>query len=312
MAHEGVDKGVDRAGNAGSQLSKEQREVLALLTDEFLTVKQVVIARQTTRQAVHKIIKKLRQKGYLTGGLTKGLTKSRPLKAPRVVKAGMIRLHGQHFRLGLIRKSEKFERLRLQANLRWIDGNTVELNNDCIEVYASSDVDAGSDVGFFGEDVTRATALSMQYWTRFFYRLESELGVIIMKPRAGNISLVHQGHYAEVGSALAKDYEEKQVKLRVYAGDDGKLRFLIDNSFNLHELESVRGSSSKPDMERVKTVFNEIADGALLPSEIAGLMREQAVNVREISAALNVLLKLSVPADRILEPEVRLRPEYVG
>lgn len=316
MPSQPVDKGVDRSGKDASKLSKEQAAVLHMITEEFLTPEQIRIARQTSRQAVHKIIRKLREKGLLGKGLTKGLTKSTPLRAPTAIKAGMIRLHGQQWRAEFVYKSERYDVLRERGNLLFIDGNTVELNKDCIEVYGATDDESNSSLGFFGEDVTRATFISFDYWNRFFTRLESELGVVLVKPRANNRKLVHQGHYAEVGNALAKDYNEKNIKLHVYAGDDGKLRFLIDNSFNLEELEAVRSHSSRQDMERVKAVFNEIADGGMLPSQIAQLMREQAINVKEISAALNVLVKLSTPQDaQRPEPavdKVSVRPDYVG
>ena len=46
-------------------LSKEQKEIIRLLTKEFLTVRQISIRRQTTIQAVYKTIKKLTAIGIL-------------------------------------------------------------------------------------------------------------------------------------------------------------------------------------------------------------------------------------------------------
>lgn len=328
MTKQGVAERVARATKADADLSQEQEEILRMITEDFLTTAQVAIARQTTESAVRKTISKLRKKGLIAGGLRKGLRNSTPLRAATVIKAGMIRLHGQQWKASFIYRSPKYDRIRQKGNVQIVDGNTVELNENNIEVYGATDDAPNSSIGFFAESVERATALSWDYWNRFFVRLESELGVVLIKPRTNNRELVHQGHYAEVGNALAKDYNERKVKLHVYAGDDGKLRFLIDNSFNLHELEAVRSHSSREDMkrvrayeqeftsdERVSAAFNEIADGALLPSEVLRIIREQAVNVKEIGAALNVLIRISTPqsAEEKVEPETpKVRPDYVG
>lgn len=46
-------------------ISPSQKEVLILLTKEFLTIKQIALRRKTSIQAIYKIIGKLKQKGIL-------------------------------------------------------------------------------------------------------------------------------------------------------------------------------------------------------------------------------------------------------
>lgn len=298
------------------QLGPIQSEILSMLTADFLTVKQIATRRQTKIDAVYKIITKLRKKGYLGRGYNRGYKNPRPLKLIGKISKGMIRLHGQQWRINILmgtHNSEKYKRIKDEGNVLHIDGNTVELNNEDIEIYSPSDVAGNSEIGFFGADVQRATAISFEYWNKFFWRLEDELGIIIMKSRANNKKLVHTGHYAEVGNALAEDYNEKKVKLEVYGLDDGKLWFKIDNSFNLHEAESVHAQKSKPDMERVKEAFNEYRDNeGFLPSDILKLIKETNINVNEIGAGLNGLIKLNKPPELDKPKKDGLRPSYIG
>ncbi len=47
-----------------SELTKTEREVLNLLTEEFLTINQIAIRRKTSDKAVYKIGANIRRKGY--------------------------------------------------------------------------------------------------------------------------------------------------------------------------------------------------------------------------------------------------------
>jgi len=67
-------------------------------------------------------------------------------------------------------------------------------------------------------------------------------------------------HYSLVHNALAKQYIDKEKKLHCYAGRG--LYLLIDNSFNLEELETVHPDTAVEDNEKVQTFFNEGIDKA--------------------------------------------------
>ena len=90
---------------------------------------------------------------------------------------------------------------------------------------------------------------------------------MILKERKANIKLVNS-HYAEVNNEFAKEYNEKKVKLHIYTTDDSRLWFTIDHSFNLDEAEFLHPETAKPDITKVKAVFNDIRDKPIyLPSE---------------------------------------------
>jgi len=193
-------EGVQSKGDVYAELSEDQAHVLYMLTQEYLTPKKIAIRRKTTVWAVYNIIKKLKKKGAITRGYNRGVQKSVPtrLKSPNYTSTSdasngkpFIRLHGQEWHIKILDKGTIYEQLRAKGNTIQLDGNTVRLYTDSIEVYCAEDRD------FRHHDVQRVTALSFQYWNRFFVRLENQLKVIILKARSHNIILVKQ-HYSEV------------------------------------------------------------------------------------------------------------------
>ena len=250
-----------------SELSKDQQEVLDMLTKEYEIPRNIAIRRKTTVQAVYKIINKLKGKGYLTRGFNRGLKKTettKHFKPPKHLK-NYIRLHNQEWNIRIIYKSNFFKKLP-KNKVIFIDSNTIRIYEDSIEIYSNE------LLKFEAEDEWRATALSFNYWQRIFTRLENKLKITIIKEGYNNISLVNY-HYAEVNNELAKEYNEKKVKLNIYGTEDGKLWFKIDHSWNLDEAECVHPIKAKPDTTRVKEVFNDIRDNQVyLPSEATRLI----------------------------------------
>jgi hypothetical protein len=106
------------------------------------------------------------------------------------------------------------------------------------------------------------------------------LSIVILKPGFSNINLVNC-HIAQVGNELAKEVNKEQIK--VYTLDDGKLWLVIDNSFNLHELETLHPKTALPDMrDIVAPYFNDMRQNPhYLPSStkayIDGLKENQDI-----------------------------------
>jgi len=249
-------------------LSKHQREILNMLTIDYETPKRIALRRKTSVQAVYKTINKLIEKGYITRGFKRGLKKiqsTKPFKPIKSLKT-YIRLHGMEWNIKIIYKSRFYNKLP-KNKIIFIDDNTIRLYKNSIEVYSNE------NLKFEAEDEQRATALSFNYWQKIFNRLENKLKILIIKEGYHNINLVNS-HYAEVNNELAKEYNEKKVKLKVFSTDEGKLWFEIDHSWNLNEAESKHPITSKPDMTKVKAVFNDIRDNEniYLPSQATKLI----------------------------------------
>lgn len=250
------------------KLTRTEKEILDLLTIDFLTIQQIATRRKTSDKAVYKILKKLKQKGAYNIGLQK-VEKSRGTIQPSTKNFNQIRLHGQEFNIKIIWKDYRYKKTLEKCNLIEVDGNTIRLFKGSIEVYSGQH--------FYADDEDKATFDSIVYFQKIFRRLEHDLNVILIKPRSQNIRQV-KGEYAEINNEIAKDYNTKKEKLRIYANDDGKLCFLIDNSFNLHEFEAVHPKTSKQDITKVKEVFNDYRDNDTdLPSDTKTMIKDLVI-----------------------------------
>lgn len=67
---------------------------------------------------------------------------------------------------------------------------------------------------------------------------------------------VSRQHYALVKNALAQQYNEADEKLEIYT--EKGLWFLIDNSFNLNEAETVHSETADTDNKKVQDFFNSL------------------------------------------------------
>ena len=65
---------------------------------------------------------------------------------------------------------------------------------------------------------------------------------------------VSRQHYALIKNALAKQYDAEGKKLNIYS--DKGLWFVIDNSFDLHEAETVHPETADADSTKVQNWFN--------------------------------------------------------
>jgi len=231
-----------------SELTPVEKDVLRLITNEFLTPQKIAIRRKTTDKAVYKTLAKLKEKGAYN------LAKNEVEKIVPTFQPfnHYIRLHVQEFNIKLLHRDNRYRNLLKKSNLLVIDGNTVRLYRDSIEIY-------GTNAYFYAKDTERATAKSMAYWTRFFTRLENDLKVILIKPRSQNIRLVNH-HYAEMNNELARDLNLKAEKIRIYTKEDGKLWYMIDKSFT-DEGETLHPSTAAQDMgDIIKPFFNDLRD----------------------------------------------------
>lgn len=313
-------KGVEYTSKESRNLSPEQAEVLRMLIKDFETPRAISLRRKTSLSAVYKTISKLRKKGYLSRGYIRGLKKRTPTPAiqplkkrkiqpPKKLKNG-VRLHAQEFNIKIIHKSDFYKRLQAKNNIIFVDDNTIRLYKDSLEVYTSE------HRSFLGEDEQRATALSFSYWRGIFSRLESRLQVVIVKGEHTRIRQVN-AHYSEINNELAGECIKKKVKVRVFANEDGRLWFNIDDSFNLSEAETLHPATSKGDMSRVKPFFNDLRDNSPPTlSDIMKVIKETAEQNKETSAGLNVVavyLKSRLKKNNEEEsPGGIERPGYVG
>jgi len=261
-------------------LTPSEEEVLRLITEEFFTPKQISYRRKCTHQAVYKIIKKLKQKGAFNIGLHK-VAKIQPTMQPNE----KIRLHAQEFNIKILWQDSKYPNLLKRSNIFFIDGNTIKLYRNSVEIYSGQ--------SFYGENADVSTRRSLTYWKRFFVRLEHELKVILVKPRSRNIRLVNQ-HYAHIDSEITENAIEKGERIRIFAKEDGKLAFITDDSFGFKEDETLHPTTAKFDRKAVDKQVNDWRinnppTNSQLSTNIMQVTENQQVFDRNMKSHLKVL-----------------------
>lgn len=292
-----------KSRNPPKDLTKTEKEVLFLFTEEFLTEKQVAIRRQTSQQSVNKIKKKLINKGVMSPNFSKVVKTDPTLHNPKEIN-NQIRLHGEHFVLNIIWKDKRYK--DKIGGIVDIDGHSIKLHNNNVEVY--------SNVSFFGETPSVCDSKALKYWGALFNKLQDKFKIILVKRGSENIFRV-RAEYAEVGNELAKKCLNESQKIRV-TGDDGKIWLIVDNSFNFNELETTHPKRSKFDMEAVvQPFFNDLRDNELVTiSEVKKLIFALAKENNETAQGLNAVVKLLGMNNNqeVKEEESKIRPYYVG
>ena len=224
------------------QSTPVELEIIHLLTEEFLTIKQVAQRRKTSLQAVYKVIKRLKKKGLLNINLKK-VEKVEP-----TYNQSDIRLHAQEFNIKIIWQNNKYQELLNKSNTLFLDSNTIRLYKNSLEIYSGQ--------SFYGRTTNEAEGKSLRYWERFLTRLEHDLKVCLIKNRSRNIKIVNQ-HWARGDSEICNNSKEYGERVWVYAEEDGKLCFITDDSFGFKEDETLHPLTAKPDRKAIDKQVND-------------------------------------------------------
>jgi len=297
-------------GEPQPKLTKTELEVALLLSKEFLTPKQISIRRQTSVQAVYKVINKLKDKGAIKRSFDM-VEKTLPTLQPNsTFYSHGIRLHGIEFNVKILFCNNRYKEVLKKSNLFYVDGNTINLYRNSLEIYGNK--------SFFADDVAGVMRKSVEYFHRIFVRLEHDLNIIILKNRSQNIRMVN-AHFSEVNNEFARECNTRADKIRVYTRDDGKLWFMIDNSFNLHEAETLHSKTAKEDMEEVvKPFFNDLRDNKPpLLSDVMKVLNETATLHKETASGLSAVvnyMKSQIPKNNVDEEDLSngIKPSYTG
>jgi len=280
-------------------LTQTQQEVLFLWSKEFLTITQISNRRQTSERAVRYTLKSLEKKGYLDK--EKNVRKKK-LCGINFLKHD-IRFHGLEFNIKILFQDNRYKAIKEKTNFLEIDGNTIRLFRNSIEVYINK--------SFYAESVESARKEGFDYAYHLFNKLEQQLKVLIVKDRVQNIKLVKQ-HFSEVNNELAKSYNLEKKKLQI-KGDDGKTWLLIDNSENLHELECIHPELAEQDMKKIKPFFDDLRENPVKISDIMLVLKEIGDIHKETSAGLNSIVELMKPKKDLHEKEKSfVKPDYIG
>lgn len=307
-----------KLGGDSPKLTPTQKDILHKLTRDFMTPKQISIVRNCSVRAVNKQIQKLKEMGIINRWFQE-VPKIRGTQEPS--SSGNIRLHGQEFNIKIRGKDHRYDTTRKKSNVIYVDGNRIHLYRNSLEIYSYQ--------MFYGESAHSATIKSFNYWDRFFRRLESELNVILLKDKYQNIKLVKH-HYAEVENELAQDMNIQKDRIRIFAREDGKLWFEIDNSFHLNEAEFTHSDTAEQDTDNIVSHFNDLRNNEYIPlsevskhiadltkfvSVLGGTVQALGQTVNSNSQILNSILQIletQMPKKQEYPITKEKRPDYLG
>lgn len=247
------------------EVSEKSKQIMDMKFKQKLTNKQIAYSLKISIKAVEKHITKFNKKQTGRVGVEKeGVGYGRGWGNPTSVScANIIRLHGIQWDIIILKKNNTYK--NLIGKKIDIDNNTIMFYENKVEVYSKKD--------FNGKDTNEAFNNCCVYFDKLFYRIEHEANILICKERSQNIKLV-RCHYAETNNEFAKD-KEISNKIKIFSVTDGKLWFLIDNSFNLHEAEFVHSKTAKQDTEKIIKVFNDYRDNDIpIPSEVYNSIKQ--------------------------------------
>ena len=121
---------------------------------------------------------------------------------------------------------------------------------------------------------------------------------------------VSRQHYSLVKNALAQQYDKEGNKLQVY-NEDG-LWFLIDNSYNLHEAETVHPKTSVEDNKKVQDYFNGVKKledytPQFVVNSMQGIQNNQLVFAENMKSHINAIQDISSATQMLKEEVINLR-----
>lgn len=219
------------------------------------------------------LIKKV---GYGTYEILKNYEQKKSKKTTRIdmhnprdnldlFKPDSVRAHAFQFTLSInpnLRNWDKREHLLKQAGIKFkplrlyggaqslqFKGRKVWLTRKSIIIFEKS--------SYMAENSTEARKYAVYDFLAFVGALERYLKADFGATRQDRLKFkVSRQHYALIKNALAKQYDKEGKKLEV-SNEKGQW-FIIDNSFNLNEAETIHPQTADKDNIKVQAFFNGI------------------------------------------------------
>ena len=200
-----------------------------------------------------------------------------------------------------LKKDIKFEPLLIGGINRGqkleFKGRKIWLTNKSIVIYEKS--------SYLADTSKEAQDRAIQDMIALMKSLEKHLQANFKTGRYYKFKVSRQ-HYSLVKNALAQQYDKEGNKLQVF-NEDG-LWFLIDNSYNLHEAETVHPKTSVEDNRKVQNYFNGIKKfedytPQFVVNSMQGIQNNQLIFAENIKSHIKAIQDIS-SASKILSDEV--------
>lgn len=244
---------------------------------------------------------------------------SRQLEANlNLFKQDKVRGHAFQFKIKLpeLRNWNNREKLFLKKNIDFeplligginrgqkleFKGRKIWLTNKSIVIYEKS--------SYLADTSKESQERAIQDMLSLMKSLEKHLKANFKTGRYYKFKVSKQ-HYSLVKNALAQQYDKEGNKLQVF-NEDG-LWFLIDNSYNLHEAETVHPKTSVEDNKKVQNYFNGIKKfedytPQFVVSSMQGIQNNQLIFAKNIESHIKAIQDISSATQMLKEEVVKLR-----
>ena len=184
------------------------------------------------------------------------------LQSKESLKQDSVRGHAFQFKLELPdnlganwrKREEIFEKLGIKFKKLNIFGGGQVLNFKGRKIWITNkSIIIYEKESFISEKARECKSQAVNHFLKLIKRLERDLRANFSHYGKYKFRVTRQ-HYSLIKNALAKQYNEQGEKLEIY--NDKGLWFLIDNSFNLNEAETVHPKTAVQDNEKVQDFFN--------------------------------------------------------
>lgn len=250
-----------------------KRQILNLLTEDFLSFKQVIKQLNLSRRTAYRYLEEMKNAGIIKGNSWMGFTKNSCAKKgyPVVVGGGttdqlkniysrtivkpLLRYHGIEFYIRLS-YSTKYRRRVIKFK-----GSTIIFKRNTITIHSKDNQFEGYSVKDIEKDMLDF------FWNYYFPLVESRYNIPFLKEGKTNIEIVN-GHIEEYDSETGMWMKKNDMKRYKCRGKDGKVWLEYDESFNANNMEVKHPELHTEDGKILFDKFhNEIRDGYPSPKE---------------------------------------------
>ncbi len=192
------------------------------------------------------------------------------------------------------KKSIKHQRLRNNGLKITYKGKKVHLWRKSIIIYDRE--------SYIAKKAKNTKSTAVYHFLAIIKALEAKLGVSFTIHKKYQFKVTRE-HYALIKNCLARQYDKEGNKLQVYNHEG--LWMLIDNSYNLHETETVKTGDAIADNEGIQKYFNSHkATGFKVTPEFIlgtmnGIQQNQLIFDNNMKTHLEVLKKLGNAVDNL-------------
>ena len=204
-----------------------------------------------------------------------------------------------------LKKGIKFEPLLIGGINRGqkleFKGRKIWLTNKSIVIYEKS--------SYLADTTKESQERAIQDMLALMKSLEKHLQANFKTGRYYKFKVSRQ-HYSLVKNALAQQYDKEGNKLQVY-NEDG-LWFLIDNSYNLHEAETVHPKTSVEDNKKVQDYFNGVKKledytPQFVVNTMQGIQQNQVFFAQNIESHIKAIQDVGNATQMLKEEVIHLR-----